>query len=129
MPHNSATIVLLASDLMLSSTVSGLAAEHHVRFVSASNVQELSQILNEHPQCLLLIDLGLPGLDVTQLAPNACSETLQTAVAYGPHVHKEKLQAAREAGIGQVVSRGQFSASIGRVVASWVSGDGVPTIQ
>jgi hypothetical protein len=38
-------------------------------------------------------------------------------IAFGPHVHEERLQAARKAGCDEVVSRGQFFAQVEGMLA------------
>jgi hypothetical protein len=37
-------------------------------------------------------------------------------VAFGPHVHEERLAAARNAGCDEVVSRGEFFARLDAIV-------------
>ncbi len=112
-------IILLASDLMLNSTISGLAAAVACPFRSAGTVAEAINLLNESRGNLFLVDLGLPGLDVTELAAGVSEDTLQNAVAYGPHVHIQKLEAAKQAGFGRVMSRGGFSAAVGQLIADY----------
>lgn len=117
-PSPSPSVLLLASDLMLSSTVSGYAASAGLTFRSVSSVADVVPLLSPHRELLLLVDLGTPGLDVAELAASLSPEILSCAVAYGPHVHEAKLQAAVDAGFGQVMSRGRFSAGVGRIIAA-----------
>lgn len=112
------TVVLLASDLMLSSTVSGWASAVDLEFRSAASVEETLTLVAESGPCLLLVDLGAPDLEIRKLAQNLPTDVLQHAVAYGPHVHAQKLTTAREVGFGNVMSRGQFSARIGSLLKS-----------
>lgn len=114
---SSVTVVLLASDLMLSSTVSGFASSAALPFRCLSSHAEVADLATANPDMLLLIDLGCPGLDVASLASSIPPVVLATAVAYGPHVHTARLQQATDAGFGQVMSRGQFSAQVGRLIA------------
>lgn len=118
MPESPRTIVLLATDLMLSSTVSGYAASAGATFKAASAAAEAAEHVAGNENVLLLVDLGCPGLDVIALAAAIPESTLRSAVAYGPHVHVQKLQAATDAGFGQVLSRGQFSAQVGRIISA-----------
>ncbi|HIF00807.1 MAG TPA: hypothetical protein EYG03_10545 [Planctomycetes bacterium] len=110
-------VVLLAKDLMLSSTVSGFAAQAGRQFCSAGSVSDVVAAISEDAAALLLVDLGTPGLDVASLAESVPANVLQRAVAYGPHVHTEKLEAATKAGFGKVMSRGQFSAHVGMLIS------------
>ena len=41
-----------------------------------------------------------------------------TLIAYGPHVHVAKLEAARQAGIPTVMTNGQFDSQMGSLFAS-----------
>jgi hypothetical protein len=106
----------LANDLMLSSTVSGYAASAGRLFYNAGSVADVVAAISEGSTVLLLVDLGMPGLDVASLADSVPAELLQHAVAYGPHVHTAKLDAARDAGFGKVLSRGQFSAQVSTLI-------------
>ena len=121
MPSNPKTIVLLASDLMLSSTISGHVAATGSQFRSTGTVIDAVNVVNEHRDALLLVDLGLPGLNVEALAGQLSADTLHAAVAYGPHVHVLKLDAAKAAGFGSVMSRGSFSASVGQLITKFVT--------
>ncbi|MDG1894046.1 MAG: hypothetical protein P8J37_03975 [Fuerstiella sp.] len=110
-------VVLLANDLMLSSTVSGYAAQAGRSFCSAGSVLDVVAAISEDPTALLLVDLGLPSLELTSLADSIPADVLHRAVAYGPHVHTAKLDAARSVGFGKVMSRGQFSAQVGTLIS------------
>ena len=115
------TVVLLASDLMISSTVSGFAADAGVKFRGVSSLAALAEFGAAAEQTLLLIDVGLADLNLAAISEIVSASTLANAIAYGPHVHEEKLQAARDAGIGHVISRGAFSAGIGRKIHSFAT--------
>jgi hypothetical protein len=117
MSFASNSVILLASDLMLSSTVSGCAAQAGRSFCNAGSVADVVAAISEDPAALLLVDLGTPGLNVASLADSIPGDVLQRAVAYGPHVHTEKLDAAEKAGFGKVMSRGQFSAQVSTLIA------------
>ena len=117
----SKTVVMLASDLMLSSTVSGFAAAAGLGFQTASDVGSLKQALAASDDILCLIDIGLPGFNAADLAAAVPADVLKRAIAYGPHVHTEKLKSAEHAGIGTVISRGQFSSQIGQLISAFAS--------
>ena len=102
-------VVLLCADLMLTSSVSGAAMSAGVRFVSSSDVATAVTVLTSATSRRLFVDLATPGLTLPRLAESICADDLRNAVAYGPHVHESLLATAREAGIGTVLSRGQFS--------------------
>ncbi|MCA9048928.1 MAG: hypothetical protein KDA89_09395 [Planctomycetaceae bacterium] len=104
---NSNTVVLLATDLMLCSSVSSAAAAAGRRFVSVRSGAELLSTLEAEPNSMVLLDLSHP--DALSLVQQIPEETRRQAVAFGPHVQTSRLDAASNAGIRRVLSRGQFS--------------------
>lgn len=109
-------IIMLATDLMFSSNVSGFSADRNLKFKRVDSVEDFAAELQSSKHTLVIIDLGVDqlNLDATfQVIPEALKPT---TIAFAPHVHVEKLKAAEQAGIGRVMSRGQFSAQTGRIV-------------
>ena len=119
MPDQTRNVILLASDLMLTSSVSGYARSAGLAFHSATSVAQTRDLATRFPSALLLVDLGIYDLDVANLSDGLQPEMLRSAVAYGPHVHTERLAAAEKAGFGKVMSRGQFAAQCGRLLAEF----------
>lgn len=115
-PSTSPKVILFANDLMLGSTVSGAVNAAGMEYRNVGNQADAIAQATSSTRVLLLIDLGTAALDIASLATNLPPSVLQSAVAYGPHVHTAKLEAAVAAGIGRVLSRGQFSATVGRLV-------------
>jgi CheY-like chemotaxis protein len=66
----------------------------------------------------IVIDLESPGLNLPALLAALPADHRPKVIAFGPHVHKERLESARAAGCDQVLSRGQIAASIREVVSS-----------
>lgn len=83
-----------------------------------SNAAAVVETCGEVQAELLLVDLAMPRVDlaaiVAELKANAERQT--RVVAFGPHVHEDRLAAAREAGCDAVMSRGQFFASVDALV-------------
>jgi CheY-like chemotaxis protein len=77
---------------------------------SASSESQVFEFCEAEDANTLIVDLSMPSLDlaglVSRLNPNKNSG--KRIVAFGPHVHEQRLAAAREAGCDLVVSRGQF---------------------
>ncbi len=116
--NNEPQIIMLATDLMFSSNVSGFSADRKVKFRRLENVEDFATELKTcaDADTLVMIDLGIDQLNLDAVF-QAIPESLKaTAIAFAPHVHVQKLDAAQQAGIGRVMSRGQFSAQIGRIV-------------
>jgi CheY-like chemotaxis protein len=104
------TIVLLSSDLTVLSRVEGAATRLGQTVRSASSEALAVELCKGDDARTLVIDLSMQSVDlaslVNQLKANEGSST--RVVAFGPHVHEQRLAAAREAGCDLVVSRGQF---------------------
>lgn len=110
-------VLLLCRDLMMTSSVSSAAANLGCKFRALSSIEQLADDSATAQGCLLLIDLAVPGLNLKQLSDEIPPAVLANAIAYGPHVHKERMVAAADAGIGTVLSRGQFHSSVQQLIS------------
>lgn len=104
---------------MFGSTVSGFANAAGARFLNPASTDALRTSRDENSPQLVLIDLETPGLNIAALPELLDTQTLNTAIAYGPHVHTERLALAEQVGIGTVMSRGQFHSQVGALIAAW----------
>jgi CheY-like chemotaxis protein len=105
------TVILLSADLTVMSRVQGAAAQAGVSTRVVSSAAALNELASGEPATLLIIDLNSPQLDVRSVVERFRATSPEgRIVAFGPHVHEERLAAARAAGCDQVVSRGQFFA-------------------
>ncbi len=112
--------LLVSRDLWFTSQVSGGAARVQVE------VRTVADVASIEPQSssvtLAIVDLNTPNLAVDD-----CVARLREAspgvhiVACGPHVRRERLQAARDAGCDQVLSQGQFHANVAELLANYGS--------
>ena len=104
------TIVLLSSDLTVLSRVEGAATRLGQSVRSVSGESQVVERCKAAEVNTLIVDLSMSSLDlaslVNQLKASEASGT--RVVAFGPHVHEQRLAAARDAGCDVVVSRGQF---------------------
>ena len=105
-------VALLTADLMQMSQVAGAAQRVSAQLRVFPSVDALCAALSEatapeEAARLVVVDLTLPGVDIRDLI--ARLQTLPAGkprtLAFGSHVHTERLAAAREAGCDQVVSR------------------------
>mgnify|MGYP000141423721 CR=1 FL=1 len=64
---------------------------------------------------------AFPKLDPLDLVPRlrGLDTPPGAIVAFGPHVHRAKLQAAQEAGCEEVFSRGQFHRLANEILAKY----------
>jgi DNA-binding response OmpR family regulator len=106
-------VVLLSSDLMVVSRVQGAAAHAGsvVRIAAEATAAELHR---DAPADMVIVDLATPGLELSTLVSQLRSNTSNSprVLAFGPHVHENRLEAAQLAGCDVVLSRGQFFSQI-----------------
>jgi hypothetical protein len=102
--------VLLTGDLTVVSRVEGAARLVGVKARALSNAAGVVECCAAGPVRVIIIDLNTPSLNVKALVDELQSVALYRPqiIAFGPHVHEERLAAAREAGCDMVLSRGQF---------------------
>ncbi len=111
---NARDVLLVSADLFLGSRVRGAAdAVGRTIDVAASGDAAIER-LDAGDYRLILIDLETPRLDVGALRQSSGGTPM---VAYGPHVRVPLLESARQAGCDEVLTRGQFDASMREVLA------------
>ena len=116
-------ILFFTSDLMFSSRVAGAAARLGMTLRTAGSAAALFAHLAEaDTRPLVLLDLNTPSVDPAQLAPTLreAANPPRAIIAYGPHVHENRLAAAVAAGCDAVLTRGQFNAQMDAVLAKWL---------
>jgi DNA-binding response OmpR family regulator len=103
-------VLALISDLMMQSqlTAAGKAAGVDVAVVDSENALA-EQAERANPK-LVIFDLTHPGLDTKALVARlrAIDGNTSTLLAFGPHVHKQRLDEALAAGCDLIATRGQF---------------------
>lgn len=110
------TVWYLTDDLMFSSRVLSFAerAGHTVVMVASPALlaDRIRQATSGDPPEIILLDLSLPGLQIQTTVDELRAAAAQARIiAYGPHVHVAKLEAAQAAGCDMVLSNGQFDRS------------------
>jgi len=111
-------VLLLTSDLAVSSKVAGAAVRQQAVLVVAADVENAGASDPEESYNLAIVDLGIPRLDVRQIVERlkAQPQPPRSILAFGPHVHEGLLQAARDAGCDRVLSRGQFYTQLDEIL-------------
>ncbi len=112
-------VLALVSDLMMQSQVGGAAQRAGVQLIVASGEAQLLARAADGAIDLVVVDLSHPGIDPVRLMQGLkplLAESART-LAFGPHVHKPLLEAAALAGFDAVMSRGQFHATMDRLLA------------
>ena len=113
--------LFLTTDLMFSSRVSGIADATGFDLTIVADGEQLVARSSEHAISLVLLDLSAPSVDPMELVPRLKQLVCPSAavVAFGPHVHRARLDAAREAGCDEVMSRGEFNSQIESILARY----------
>jgi DNA-binding response OmpR family regulator len=108
------TVILLTVDLTVVSRVQGAAAKTGAAVRVAANEEAAIELCAAESTELLIVDLSAASLDIKTLVEQVRKSAIvrPRIVAFGPHVHEDRLAAARGAGCDQVISRGGFFAQL-----------------
>ena len=111
-------VFFVTGDLMFSSQVDAAARRLQIELRVVPSAAGLATTLGEADDvALVLVDLSLPAIDPADLVAQIRAAAPEAAVvAYAPHVHENKLAAARQADCDEVLSRGQFNSQIDRIL-------------
>jgi DNA-binding NarL/FixJ family response regulator len=114
----------LISDLVVQSQVSGAATRAGTTVEVVASAEALLAKAETMQPNLVILDLSHAGLDPGQLLPLLKERIPQgaTTLAFGPHVHHERLRAATDAGCDLVISRGQFHAQAEEILRRYAAG-------
>ena len=112
------SVLLASSDLAIVSLATGAAARQQVELQVAMSAAALAAALETKSFRLVIFDLGLSSLDVSQAMQQLRQSSSAEAetIAFGPHVQESLLAAARTAGCNRILSRGQFHSQIGEIL-------------
>ena len=111
---DSPTLQFLSVDLFFQSRVEG-----HCRACgfSMQQINRLDRIGPPETIRGLIVDLELPGLDFVRLGEILTANQIP-ALGYGSHVKTHLFEAAREAGIENLFSRGEIDARGAEILQS-----------
>lgn len=118
-------VLLVTADLAATSKVAGAAAQSGVSLVSRADAANSTRLQESDPYELAIIDLGVPGLRIADAVAQlkTLPQPPRRIIAFGPHVHEQLLQAARDAGCDSVMSRGQFFSQIDAILLETAGND------
>jgi CheY-like chemotaxis protein len=102
--------LLYTQNLLDSSRVTGTAQLLGIGMSVVPEEGQLVHLAATSQVGLVLVDLTTPGLDLESLMRELQRLELppKTLLAFGPHVQKERLAQARQAGCDQVYPRSEF---------------------
>jgi CheY-like chemotaxis protein len=114
--------LVLSDDLIFFSRIAGAARAAGLSVRQAKTAADLLALARTQPPAGVIIDLQNPGLDLSELLSElkAACPAMPRVTAYGSHVERTLLQAAREAGCERVMPRSQFAKELEGSVAEWL---------
>jgi DNA-binding NarL/FixJ family response regulator len=106
-------ILYFAADLIWGTRIKGTADALGLACRPARTPDMLRARLADSPVRALIVDLDSPetALELIRTTRSEASGGVRV-VAFGPHMAKDALQAARDAGADEVLARGAFDAHL-----------------
>ena len=105
--------VLLTTNLLFSSMVTGTASALGHEVAVAGDLAEAVELCRARPCAYVIVDLGMSEIEIaTAVARLREAAGAVPTIAYGSHVDKARLDAARAAGCDEVMPRSKFSAEL-----------------
>jgi len=103
-------VVMLTADLMLTSSAQGVVMRYGGVMATASSADNALLKCQDLSAAALVVDLNTRGLEIGELVNRVRQECCPVPIVCGvsPHVHENLLAAARDAGFGVVMTRGEF---------------------
>ena len=117
-------IIFFTGDLVFPSRVAGVAGRLGAPMNVVASAEALSASFDADLQqgAVVLLDLNSPAVDVADVAARIKAlGTMSVMIAFGPHVHEAKLDAARAAGCDFVLTRGQFDSQMEAILSKCLS--------
>jgi DNA-binding response OmpR family regulator len=113
------SILLLTGDLACSSQVAAAGTRAGINVEVAMSPARLLERAAETAPRMVILDLNMPGLECREIVPQLKGLAIPpTIIAFGPHVHEARLATARAAGCDQVLARGQFYATLDKLLTA-----------
>ncbi len=113
------TILLFTNDLMFQSRIRSVAVSIGQELVVARTIEAVrDRALTPGSVHLVVFDLSLTGIDIAEAVEDLrTSHAGIKSVAFGAHVNVDALQAAQDAGVDSVMTRGQFDRDMNQVLS------------
>ncbi|OFW27837.1 MAG: hypothetical protein A3H97_23570 [Acidobacteria bacterium RIFCSPLOWO2_02_FULL_65_29] len=113
-------ILALVDDLMFASKIRAAANQLGVTVAFARSSADALAEMRKHAPALLILDLNNPRTDpLGAVASMKADPTLAAipTVGFGSHVQTEVIEAARLAGVGEVMARSAFAGRLPEILA------------
>lgn len=112
-------IVAVLDDLMFSSRIKTAANQLGVSVVFARSTESALAEMRKSPPTLVILDLNNPRTNplgiVSAMKQDAALAEIPT-VGYASHVQTDVINAARQAGVGEVLARSAFTQQLAEIL-------------
>jgi DNA-binding NarL/FixJ family response regulator len=115
------TGLMICDDLIFTSRVTATARAKGLTVTPVRSADDAIRRARDASLACVIVDLHTAGGDLPALLTGlreACP-AMPRVVAYGSHVNKELLQAARDAGCDLVMPRSKFANGLETELANW----------
>lgn len=121
-------VLYVASDLIWATRIKATAEDLGLPARPVRSLDMLEARLGDSPVRGLIADLETPELALAAIRrlrtpPANERERGVRVVAFGPHLHKDALQAARDAGADEVLPRGAFDHALPDILTRMMAAD------
>jgi DNA-binding response OmpR family regulator len=118
-PRDLRRVLLVSGDLMAGSWIGGPAKEAGLAVDVAPSLADGVRRAAAAGYRLVVIDLASARGNIAELVSATKTRSPSAElIAFGPHVQDALLEAAQAAGCDRVLTRGQFNAQVGKIVAA-----------
>jgi CheY-like chemotaxis protein len=114
-------VLAIVDDLMFASKIRSAAGQLGIPIAFARSSAAALDAVRENAPALVILDLNNPRTDplgtVAALKRDPSTMAIRT-VGYASHVATEVIEAARQAGVDEVLARSAFTARLPEILAS-----------
>jgi DNA-binding NarL/FixJ family response regulator len=114
--------LIITRDLFFASKATGTASALGQTVQSVGTWDAFQNAAAKGELGLLILDLDCPDVSPHDVIAALPTDACITTIAFGPHVHEERLAAARQAGFQQVMPRSRFSATLPEILRAALGG-------
>jgi len=113
-------ILALLDDLMFSSKIKTAANQLGIRVAFARSAESALAEMRASAPTLVILDLNNPRIDPLGTVQSMKADPALSAVptvGFASHVHTDVIEAARQAGVGEVLARSAFSLRLPEILS------------
>ena len=110
-------VVLVSQDLLFGSQISGVVCQYGVELTTVGEVSHVREAIQALEMALIMIDLNQGWPNVEELLRDLPDRESCYVVAFGPHVHVEKLDQALAAGCDEVLPNSQLISRLSQLLS------------